>query len=273
MRRGGSIKVVLSAACVAGGALIAAVGLAGPDNIRFPEGFEKGVLYAVVDRHDTKQYRELYSTPEAVKAVREGRPIPSGTVLTLVQYAAKKDDKGNVLKDAKGRFVKGDLLGYTVMEKRKGWGAGYPAEWRNGEWEYAAFTKDRQPNAKANAGVKNCFVCHKPHEQQDFVISLASLSGTAAGAAKRPTGPRSVAISEFLFGPEKIVVKAGEAISWTNVDDSPHQVTVQGETTLRTPVLLKGQSTELMFPHEGTYGYICGLHPNMKGTIQVTKSQ
>ena len=268
-RRG--ISLAISAVCIGGGALLAATVTAGPENIRFPEGFEKGVLYSTLDRYDIKQYRELYSTPEAVKAVRDGKPIPSGTVLTLVQYGAKTDEKGNPVKDAKGRFVKGDLIGYTVMEKRKGWGTGYPDEWRNGEWEYAAFTKDKQQNAKANANSKNCFVCHKPHEKQDFVMSLASLSGTAPGAATRPSGPGTVAIAEFLFGPEKIVVKAGQTISWTNVDDSPHQVTVQGETTLRTPVVLKGQSTELRFEYPGTYGYICGLHPGMKGTIEVTK--
>ena len=250
--------------------MIAATGMAGPDKISFPDGYEKGVLYAVVDRHDTKQYRELYSTPEAVKAVREGKPIPHGTVLTLVQYQAQQDAEGKPIKDAKGRFVKGKLLGYTVMEKRKGWGAEYPAEWRNGEWEYAAFTVDRKPNAKANANAKNCFDCHKPHEKQDFVMSLASLSGTALGAAKRPSGPGTVAIAEFLFGPEKITVKRGQTITWTNVDESPHQVTVQGETTLRTPVVLKGQSTALRFDHVGTYGYICGLHPGMKGAIEVT---
>jgi plastocyanin len=271
MIRSRTINLAVSAACVAGGALIAATGMAGPENISFPEGFEKGVLYAVVDRHDTKQYRELYSTPEAVKAVREGRPIPHGTVLTLVQYSAKADEKGVPLRDAKGRFVKGDLLAYTVMEKRQGWGAQYPAEWRNGEWEYAAFTKDRKPNAKANANFKACFECHKPHEKQDFVMSLASLSGTAPGAAKRPSGPGTVAIAEFLFGPEKITVQRGQTITWTNVDDSPHQVTVQGETTLRTPVVLKGQTTALRFDHVGSYGYICGLHPGMKGAIEVTQ--
>ena len=266
-----AISLAISAICVTGGALIAATGMAGPENIMFPESYQKGVLYATVDRYDIKQYRELYSTPEAVKAVRDGKPIPHGTVLTLVQYGAKTDDKGNPVKDAKGRFVKGDLIAYTVMEKRKGWGAGYPAEWRNGEWEYAAFTKDKQPNAKANAGIQGCFVCHKPHEGQDYVMSLARLSGTAPGAATKPSGPGTVAIAEFLFGPEKIAVRAGQTISWTNVDDSPHQVTVQGETTLRTPVVLKGQSTELRFEYPGTYGYICGLHPAMKGSIEVTK--
>lgn len=272
MTRRNAVSLAVSAVCVAGGALIAAASLAGPEKISFPDSYEKGVLYATVDRYDIRQFRELYANPEAVQAVREGRPIPHGTVLTLVQYRAKTDDKGNPVKGADGRFVKdGSPVGYTVMEKRKGWGAEYPAEWRNGEWEYAAFTPDRKPNAKANANTKACFDCHKPHEKQDYVMSLASLSGTALGAARRPSGPGTVAIAEFLFGPEKVTVKQGQTITWTNVDDSPHQVTVQGETTLRTPVVLKGQSTALKFDYVGTYGYICGLHPSMKGQIEVTK--
>ena len=70
-----AITVAISAACLGGGALAASL-TAGPELIRFREGFEKGMLYSTLDRHDTKQYRELYATPEAVKAVREGRPIP-----------------------------------------------------------------------------------------------------------------------------------------------------------------------------------------------------
>ena len=66
------VSLAVSAACITGSALVAATGMAGPENIRFPEGFEQGVRYAVVDRHDIKQYRELYATPEAVKAVRDG---------------------------------------------------------------------------------------------------------------------------------------------------------------------------------------------------------
>ncbi|HKA40731.1 MAG TPA: cytochrome P460 family protein [Burkholderiales bacterium] len=265
------ISLFISGIGAAGAGVIAATVFAGPDNIKFPEGFEKGVLYATVDRYDIKQHRELYATPEAVKAVREGKPIPSGTVLTIVQHAAKTDEKGVPLRGPDGRFVKGDVVGYGVMEKRTGWGSAYPAEWRNGEWEYAAFTKDRKPNEKLNANFKACFDCHKPHENQDFVMSLARLSGTAPGAAVKPSGPGTVAIAEFLFGPEKAVVKAGQTLAWTNVDESPHQVTVLGQTTLRTPVLLKGQSTVLTFNDVGMYDYICGLHPNMKGTIEVTK--
>ncbi len=261
-----------------GVSVIAAIGAgfacnaaATPEKVRFPEGFDKGVLYGTLNRSDIKQFRELYASRAVVDAVRSGKPIPDGAVLTLVQNAVKLDAKGAPVRDANGNFMKDRIVGYTVMEKRTGWGAAIPAEWRNGDWVYAAFTADKQPNAKANGNIRACFECHLPHARQDFVISLASLSGTATGAAQKPSGPGTVAIAEFLFGPEKITVKAGQAITWTNVDDSPHQVTVQGATTLRTPVVLKGQSTALQFNDVGSYGYICGLHPGMKGQIEVVK--
>src|SRR6188474_2828011 len=107
------------------GALVGYSALAGGDLVAFPENFDKGTLYSVVDRYDNKQYRELYATPAAVEAVRKGQPIPSGTVLTLVQYKAQLNAAGEPLKDASGKFQKGDLIAYTVMEKRDGWGTEY----------------------------------------------------------------------------------------------------------------------------------------------------
>jgi len=242
---------------------------AGGDKVPYPENWDKGVLYGTVDRHDIKQYRELWSTKAAVDAVKAGKPIPHDTVLTLVQYKAIVDDKGAPVKDANGRFKKGDLVAYTVMQKGKGWGSEYAADVRNGEWEYQVFTADKKVNEKAN--LKSCFTCHKPHEKQDFVISLARLGGNAPGAAKKP-GAGVIAIADFLFGPEKHEAKVGQKITWTNVDDSPHQVTLvaaDGKQGARTAVMLKGQSESLTFDKPGTFGYICGLHPNMKGTIEV----
>jgi Cytochrome P460 len=159
---------VVSIAALAAVSLTVAV-RAGGDKIAFPENFAKGVLYTTVDRPDNKQYRELYSTPEAVEALKAGKAIPSGTVLTLVQFKAKLDAAGEPEKDANGRFIKGDLIGYAVMEKRTGWGAEYGDDIRNGEWEYQAFKADKTVNDKAV--LKNCFVCHKPLDKQDFVFS------------------------------------------------------------------------------------------------------
>ena len=250
------------------GLLIAAQVQAGGDLIKFPDDWDKGVMYGTVDRPDNKQYRELWSTPAAVEAARKGQPIPSGTVLTLVQYKAQLDAQGNPTKDSNGRFVKGDLLAYTVMEKRTGWGAEYKDDIRNGEWEYQAFGADKKVNDKAN--LTACFQCHKPHAGQDFVISLASLKGTVPGemAAPRP-GPGIVSIAGFSFGPEKISVATGTPITWVNTDTSPHQVSITGAKPQRTGIILKGQSATLTIAEPGTYPYICGLHPAIKGTVEV----
>jgi plastocyanin len=265
MLKSAALAAALGAAA---GSVIAVQVRAGGEKVAFPEDFAQGVLYATVDRYDNKQYRELYATPAAVEAARKGEPIPSGTVLTLVQYKAQLDEKGNPRKDANGRFIKGDLVAYTVMEKRTGWGTEYAPDVRNGEWEYQAFGPNKQVNAKAN--LAGCFACHKPHEGQDFVISLAGLKGTKPGEATAPKpGPGVVSIADFLFGPEQVTVATGAQVTWVNTDGSPHQVTIRGPKPQRTAVILKGQSVQLSFAEAGTYEYICGLHPAMKGKVEV----
>jgi plastocyanin len=237
---------------------------AGPDKVQFPAKWKEHVLYSVVDRHDTKQYRELYASSQAaVDAMKAGKALPDGTVLTLVQYKAQVDATGAPVKDAKGRFVKGDLIAFTVMEKRAGWGGEYPADLRNGEWEYAAFNPAGVLNEKAN--YKACFQCHKPHEKMDYVISLAALRGAAGStAAPRP----DVKIAGFVFGPGKLSGTVGQPVTWLNEDDSPHQITIVS-TKERSPILLKGQSHAMAFNTAGTFEYMCGLHPSMKGTVEI----
>jgi hypothetical protein len=178
------MKPTKPAVAVAVALVLAATGYvrAGGDKIAFPTDYEKGVLYTTIDRPDNKQYRELFATPEAVEALKAGKEMPSGTVLTLVQYRAKLDAAGNPEKDGNGRFIKGELLGYTVMEKRTGWGTEYPDDIRNGEWEYQAFTAARAVNEKAN--LKNCFVCHKPLDKQDFVFSFEAIKAAANTKAR-----------------------------------------------------------------------------------------
>jgi hypothetical protein len=152
---------------------VAAQVRAGGDKVALPD-YSGHVLYTTVDRADNKQYRELYvSPPAAIEAAKKGEPLPSGTVLTLVQYAAQLDPQGNPVKDANGRFIKTNIVAYTVMEKRAGWGTEYPPDIRNGEWEYQAFTKDKKVNDKAV--LANCFKCHKPLDKQDFVFSYDKL--------------------------------------------------------------------------------------------------
>jgi len=240
----------------------------GPNKLQFPEGYDKGVLYATVDRHDTKQYREFYTTAAAVQAAKAGQPIPDGTVITLAAYAAKTDADGKPVRDADGRFVKDKLVAVNSMQKKKGWGDDIPAAVRNGDWIYQSFTPDGKVNEKAN--LTACYQCHLPFAQEEYLTNLPKLAGrfpsTATVAAK--SGATDVAINGFAFGPGALKVTAGQGVTWTNTDDTPHQISIVGSDK-RSGVMLKGQSATLQFDEAGNIAYICGLHPGMKGSIEV----
>jgi Cytochrome P460 len=136
----GNLSVAAIIATIAG--LTAAIEVrAGADKVVFPENFASGVIYMTIDRAQSKQVTAYYTSREAIEAAKKGMPLPSGTVITAVAFAAQVDAQGNPVKDANGRFVRTtDIRGYRVMAKRAGWGSDYPDATRNGEWEYQVST-------------------------------------------------------------------------------------------------------------------------------------
>jgi hypothetical protein len=170
----GAIATVLGVAIAS--AVVLQVRASG-EKIAFPENYAQGVMYYSFDRPDVKQYRETFVTPAAIDALKNGQPVPSGTVITTLLYKAQLDAGGNPVKDANGRFIKADLVGYAVMEKRTGWGAEYPEEKRNGEWEYQVFTPDRKVNEKAD--LNSCFECHKPQASTDFLFTADKIKAAS----------------------------------------------------------------------------------------------
>ncbi len=151
---------------------------AGGDRVAFPENYAKGMVYLTLDKPDNKQVREYFTSAAAAEAARKGNPLPDGTVITVVQYAAQLDAQGNPAKDANGHLVKtSNIMGYTVMEKRAGWGAAYPENVRNGDWEYQVFRADKTANPNAN--LSSCFNCHKPQASNDFLFTHDSLKMAA----------------------------------------------------------------------------------------------
>jgi hypothetical protein len=148
-----SIRLLLSGLVAAGEITPGWQARAGGEVVRFPENIANGVLYATVERGNLKE--EIFTSRAAIDAVKAGQPIPSGTVITLVDYRG------------------GKLFRYVVMEKRTGWGADYPPEKRNGEWEFQAFNADRSVNRIEN--LDRCFTCHKSQERQDFVFTFGRM--------------------------------------------------------------------------------------------------
>ena len=129
-----NFRLVATAIVLAG----AAPAIAGTENVTFPAGYKDDhVQYTTVDKSHPKRghsVRVMYADKAAVAALKAGRKLPSGTVLTMEVYRAKIDAAKNPVKDASGRFVKDKLFGVFVMEKRDGWGGEYPASLRNGNW-------------------------------------------------------------------------------------------------------------------------------------------
>ncbi len=80
-----------------------------------------------------------------------------------------------------------------------------------------------------------------------------------------------VSIANFAFNPPAITVKQGTTVTWTNTDQAPHDVLIKnpGNPDIRSVLMKKDQSFSYTFTTSGTYDYICGVHPSMKGTVVV----
>jgi hypothetical protein len=173
MRISRTVTATCAIAIVAAFAATALV-RAGADQVAFPEDFAKGVAYMSIDRAGPKAISEYYTSREAIEVAKKGMPLPSGTVITAVNFAAQLDAQGNPVKDANGRLIKTTTIrGYRVMAKRAGWGSEYPEALRNGEWEYQVFRADKTPDPTAN--LTSCFDCHKPQASNDYVFSFDKL--------------------------------------------------------------------------------------------------
>jgi amicyanin len=77
-----------------------------------------------------------------------------------------------------------------------------------------------------------------------------------------------VTIADFKFDPGSVSATANQPITWTNRDGVPHQVVIAAKN-LKTAVLGRNQSAALTIAEPGSYDYICGIHPTMKGKIVV----
>src|SRR5215213_9672126 len=141
---------ILSAVLAIGAAAPGLQSRAGSELVKFPENYESGVHYATVNRGNIRE--ELFTSREAIEAAKSGRPLPSGTVITLVHYQSGKHFRT------------------VVMQKRTGWGTEHPADVRNGEWEYQSFNPDK--SVKQDSQPERCMSCHMSQAKQDFVFTV-----------------------------------------------------------------------------------------------------
>lgn len=91
-------------------------------------------------------------------------------------------------------------------------------------------------------------------------------TGQPQTAAPTQTGKAAIAIKGFAFNPSVLTVKAGTAVVWTNEDSAPHRIK---SDSFNSGNLNNGMSFEFKFNDKGTFDYVCGIHPSMKGKVIV----
>jgi plastocyanin len=80
----------------------------------------------------------------------------------------------------------------------------------------------------------------------------------------------SVQLSELCFQPTVLYARAGQAVTWTNMDaGTAHNVTGVGFSWASNGDLFTGGSFTHRFDEEGVYPYACTIHPGMVGAVVV----
>ena len=97
-------------------------------------------------------------------------------------------------------------------------------------------------------------------------------SSAAAAGESMPAGESvTVRIDGMRFVPEKITVKPGTTVTWVHGSQMPHTISGNADG-LRSGTLYNGQQFSHTFSAEGSFDYICSLHPSMTGSVVVEEA-
>jgi plastocyanin len=138
--------------------------------------------------------------------------------------------------------------------------------------------EDGTPSADQGAPKRGAGTEEQPALQDQAAAEQASVTEQAEPTGARGSGRRArasasatVTMDDFFFSPASVSVAVGDIVTWRNTGKEPHNA-VADDGSFDTGIVAAGQSASRMFPKPGTFGYICTIHPNMKGTVRVLSS-
>ncbi len=96
-------------------------------------------------------------------------------------------------------------------------------------------------------------------------------SGASANAPA-PSGDavrsEKVEIKDFAYDPDPVTIEEGGKVIWQNEDSVAHTATAT-DGSFDTGPIEEGKIASETFKEPGTYEYVCSIHPQMHGTIEV----
>lgn len=135
--------------------------------------------------------------------------------------------------------------------------------------------------ALAALGVVGCGGGDDDGDSSSATVTETSGSGEATteagddsvgGSAPAPSGDAAlsekVEIVNFAYDPDPVTIEEGGKVIWQNEDSAPHTATAD-DGSFDTGILEEGKLKSETFKEAGTYAYICTVHPDMHGTVEV----
>jgi plastocyanin len=125
---------------------------------------------------------------------------------------------------------------------------------------------------------------HMPTSIRDRGIVIAGFAGRRGVVGALLAGPvvgallacrmvaaqevKMISIDNFTFAAKELTVAVGSTVNWINHDDIPHTI-VAKNSAFRSRALDTDDVYSFTFTSAGTFDYVCGLHPQMTGTVIV----
>jgi plastocyanin len=100
-------------------------------------------------------------------------------------------------------------------------------------------------------------------------LALALFALAVFGVAPTFGATKGVEVTRAGFTPNKTTVDYGDTVTWTNRDNTSHQVVSDRGEFPASPVLAPNQTYSYTFMKSGSYGYRDAFNPKKHGTVVV----
>jgi plastocyanin len=113
-----------------------------------------------------------------------------------------------------------------------------------------------------------------------LALGLAACGGSSGGGStsastSAPSSSSSgagvqIKMQNIQFSPKDTTVKVGDKVTWTNDDNTDHNVTAQSGADFKSQDFGNGGTFSFTADKAGTIKYVCTIHPGMTATLTVT---
>ena len=113
-----------------------------------------------------------------------------------------------------------------------------------------------------------------------LALGVAACGGSSGGGSSSTTSSSASAASggggveikmqNIQFSPKATTVKVADKVTWTNDDNTDHNVTADSGADFKSKDFGNGATFSFTADKAGTIKYECTIHPGMTGTLTVT---